>query len=148
MNSFPHTSVFCRIGVSKIHGVGLFAIVDIPKSTVIFTGKDDPAESVPKHVVDALPDSQRKLYEDFAVLNDDCYICPPNLNELTVGWFFNHARNPNCGCRKFYRHGLDFFTLRDIKVGSELTLDYDGYERIYLDLELKRFNPKRKSTRK
>lgn len=146
--SLPHSRAYCRIGISKLHGVGLIAIVDIPKGTVLFTGKDEPAESVPKSVVDALPLEQQKLYNDFGVLLDGNYVCPSDFSTLSVGWYFNDSCKPNVITKKFYHHGLDFVTIKDIKVGDELCLNYSEYEKVFLDLELKRFPPNRKSSRK
>jgi len=34
--NFPHEEVYTRLGVSNIHGVGVFAIRDIKKDTSIF----------------------------------------------------------------------------------------------------------------
>jgi hypothetical protein len=150
MKNLPHTNVFCRVGISKISGVGLIAIIPIPKDTIIFTGKEPPSEIVPRKIVNELPSGQRKLYEDFAVLDGNNYICPNDLSELTVGWFFNNSSNPNVGCRtlKTRSGGFDFFALGHISVGEELTIEYDAYEKLYLQLHHQNFAPKRKSFRK
>ncbi len=150
MKTFPHTNVYCRVGVSKIHGVGLIAITGIPKDTIIFTGKEPPSEIVPKDIVDALPNAQKQLYSDFAVLDGENYICPSDLSELTVGWFFNHSDKPNVGCRLLNTRsgGFDFYALDYISVGSELLLHYDAYEKLYLQLHHQNCLQNRESKRK
>ena len=136
MKSFPHTNVYCRVAVSKISGVGLIAVVGIPKDTIIFSGKEPPADIVPKKIVDELPSGQRKLYEDFGVLDGENYIAPSDLSELTVGWFFNNSKTPNVACRTIQTRsgGFDFYALEYISAGTELTLDYCAYEKMYLAL--------------
>ena len=37
----PHVKVYTRLGPSKIHGVGVFAILPIKKGTYIFYGDDE-----------------------------------------------------------------------------------------------------------
>jgi hypothetical protein len=40
------------------------------------------AAHIPKH-----PSEIRKLYEDFAVIKNGRYGCPPTFNRLTVAWY-------------------------------------------------------------
>ena len=51
------------------------------------------------------------------------YGCIDNFTHLTIEWYLNHADNPNVYCDKEY----DFYTLRDIQAGEELTSSYDTY---------------------
>lgn len=54
------------------------------------------------------------------------YECPPTFNRLTVAWYLNEPRKgegPNVRCNDSY----DFFALRDISAGEELTVDYCKY---------------------
>jgi hypothetical protein len=69
----------------------------------------------------------RKLYEDFAVVRAGRYGCPPSFNRLTMAWFLNEPKTgdrPNVGCDA---QSYDFFALRNIKTGEELTVDYSKY---------------------
>jgi hypothetical protein len=70
-----------------------------------------------------LPRPIWKLYEDFAVFRGPECGCPTNFNSLTVSWYLNHSNEPNVGCDKQF----DFFALRDIEPGEELTADYSSY---------------------
>jgi hypothetical protein len=66
----------------------------------------------------------KKLYTDFGVLKDGRYGCPPSFNQLTPAWYLNDSKSvPNVRCDTTY----DFFALRDIRAGEELTADYSAY---------------------
>jgi hypothetical protein len=120
----PHTGVFVRLRPSKVHkgGVGVFAIRGIPKGTNIFAGERESlvwtdCEKLPKQR------SLRKLYTDFGVLRSDRCGTPASFNSIGPGWYLNQSAKPNVRCDE----NLDFFALRDIKAGEELTANYDEY---------------------
>lgn len=119
----PHHEVLTRLRPSKIHGVGVFAIKDIPKNTKLFSHDLDELLWVKKDGLKKLPNEVRKLYEDFAVFKDNRYGCPGNFNRLTMSWYLNDSKRPNVRCDSSY----DFWTLRQIKAGEELTADYSSY---------------------
>lgn len=127
-NKLPHLGVYTRLRPSRIHkgGVGVFAICNIKKGTRIFP--DDTARMirVAKRSLKNLPNQLRKLYDDFpAIINGGkLYLCPKSFNLLTVAWYINESKtNPNVICDASY----DFFALRDIRAGEELSVDYDTY---------------------
>ena len=72
-----------------------------------------------------LPREVRRLYEDFCVIKDGgkLYGGPKNFNVLTVGWYLNESKTPNVAPDDKF----EFYALRDIKVGEELTLDYSTF---------------------
>ena len=120
----PHDGVYVRLGASPIHGVGVFAILRIRKGTNPFKGDNSTMIWYSAAKVRRLPESIRKLYQDFGVLKDGKYGVPPNFNQLTPAWFLNDSPlDPNVRCGKDY----DFFAVRDIKKGEELTISYDTY---------------------
>lgn len=122
--------VFCRIGVSKIHGVGVIAIKDIPK------GINPMQEMKPcKFVVVKGHDMKKafiaapKAVKDLVVAmcpertKEDEWDCPANgLNSIGVAWYLNHSKKPN-----MKEHDGDFYSIRKIKAGEELTVDYGTY---------------------
>jgi SET domain-containing protein len=124
--SLPDSECYTRLMPSRIHGVGVFAIRDIPKGTNIF--KDDASKMVwidAKKVADK-NGQIRKLYEDFCVHSKGKWGCPKGFNNLTVAWYLNQplkGGKPNVVCGEEY----DFFTARDIAAGEELTVDYSTY---------------------
>jgi hypothetical protein len=122
----PHYKVLTRLGVSKIHGVGVFAIQDISKDTPVFYGDNAELVWVDAKAIDGQPAELKKLYEDFAILKDGKYGCPSNWNNMTVSWYLNEPNKPdkpNVRCDEDYQ----FYALRDIKKGEELTVNYDTY---------------------
>lgn len=122
--NLPHSDVYARLGVSPIHGIGVFAIVDIPVDTLIFYGDENTLTvEVPKSIIEDLPAPMKKLYEDFCVLQNEIYTCPTNFNQLTISWYLNCSKNPNVRCG----NDLLFYSSREIKAGEELTVDYDTY---------------------
>jgi SET domain-containing protein len=126
-NKLPHLKVYTRIKPSKVHGVGVFAIQLIKKGTYIFFGDNEKMAWVKDTQIKKLPRALIKLYEDFCVIKKDkngkFYLCPRNFNVLTVAWYINNSDDPNVGCDK----NFDFFALRNIRTGEELTANYSTY---------------------
>jgi hypothetical protein len=76
----PHIHSYTRLQSSETHGVGVFAICDIPEGTSIF--RDDPAQMVviDKSEIDIINPEFKKLYEDFCVRKSNNYLCPRSFN--------------------------------------------------------------------
>jgi len=124
---FPHSNVYTRLAPSKINGIGIFAICDIPKGTNIFSNDENGMVFIDKSEIENLNPEIRKLYADFCVIKNGRYGCPKNFNMLTVGWYINESKkNPNVHCTDKY----DFVASMDIKKGEELFSDYSTYNEI------------------
>lgn len=127
-NDLPHTGVWCRLGVSRIYGVGVFAIVPIPAGTDVFA--NDPAQTVwiDAAEVERLPEDspQRRLYRDFAIRRGGMLGCPVNFDVLTPGWYVNE---PRAGEVANLEIGADYAMVarRDIAAGEELTIVYSTF---------------------
>lgn len=124
-NNFPHESIYARLGVSSIHGVGVFAIKDIPKDTNIFSNDQMEVSWFEKDAINELklePELQ-KLYSDFCILKNGKYGAPTNFNSMTPGWYINEPINKNEG-NVYPDSEYNFFAKRDIKKGEELTVEY------------------------
>ncbi len=122
-NKAPHDGVYARIGPSRIHGVGVRAIRDIPTGTLVFRGESERVAWVSRAAVRRLPKAMRALYEDFGMVSGDQLGVPPNLNMLSVGWYVNHSDRPNVEAGDDAR----FRALRRIRKGEELTADYQTF---------------------
>jgi SET domain-containing protein len=134
----PHDGVYARIGPSRIHGVGVRAIRDIPAGTMVFQGESERVTWVSRAAVRRLPKAIRALYEDFGMVSGDQIAVPPTLNMLSVGWYVNHSGTPNVEADDDGR----FHALRRIRKGEELTADY----RTFVDEPLPfRPRPKRRA---
>jgi SET domain-containing protein len=116
----PHEHVYARIGLSDVHGVGVCAIRDIPKGTLVFKGENERVAWRSRAWVRKLPKAFRDLYEDFGMVDGNLIGVPPSLNNLSVGWYINHSETPNVWADDDGR----FRALRRIKKGEELTADY------------------------
>ena len=120
----PDEGVYTRLGISKVHGVGLFAIRSIRKGTRLFKDDDDGIIWVDNPDTSRLSQDVKRLYADFAIFKGNRYGCPSSFNRLTPAWYINDSRTtPNVRCDENY----EFFALRDIKRGQELTVDYSQY---------------------
>ena len=116
----PHDHVYARIGLSRIHGVGVLAICDIPRGTWLFRGEDERVVWVRRGRIRRLSEELQKLYTDFGMAWGDRIGVPRTLNMLSVGWYLNHSDRPNVEADEDGR----FHTLRRIRKGEELTADY------------------------
>ena len=125
MAKYPHHKVYVRLHASPLHGVGVFAIRDIPKGVKLFWGDEQEFVKVKQSVVEELEDVElKRLYTDFCVLKEGVFYCPPNFNDLRVGWYMNHSDTPNVG----YDFETDEArTLRHITHGEELTVNYHTF---------------------
>jgi hypothetical protein len=127
----PHDKVYTRLRPSKIQkgGIGVFAIRRIKKRTKLFCGDFEEMIWKEERDLPKRPRTIRKLYDDFAVIITDDkdqktrYGCPINFNRLTPSWYLNSSRKANVRCDQYY----NFFALRDIEPGEELTVDYSTY---------------------
>ncbi len=121
--------VFCRVKPSPIHGVGVFAIRPIPKGINPMQerrGFAFEAVNVDDIVKDPnVPASLKELVVDMCPENDGKFDVPPfSLNEIGLSYYLNHSMTPNMECDE---ETGDFFTLREIAEGEELTVDYGSY---------------------
>jgi SET domain-containing protein len=124
--------VYCRLGVSKIHGVGVMAIRDIPYGIFPISEIGELMfSSIKSSDIKDHPDIHpgvKKLVADMCPENQGTYEFPVSgLNAIGVSWYINHSETPNMG-----EHAGYFFTLRDIKEGEELTVDYRTYGELNL----------------
>jgi len=122
--SLPHDGVYTRLRKSNTHGIGVFAIRKIRRGTKLFGSDDEGMVWIDEGATNRLSREVKKLYSDFAVLKTGRYGCPHSFNRLTPSWYINNSRlSPNVCCDETY----EFFALRDIEPGEELTVDYLQY---------------------
>jgi len=130
----PHEGVYTRLGRSRVHpdGVGVFAIRPIPKDTLPFETDDSVPVWIEEKSMQSLPPPIKKLYEDFGVLKEGKWCVPTSFNKLTPAWYLNCSTdNPNMACND----ELEFYSMRDIKEGEELTVDYRTYSEYTMGCE-------------
>jgi len=120
--------VYARLMPSPIGGVGVFAIRDIPAGINPFGEDDIDFEKIPVSEIrnnPEIPIAVKKYAEDICVVEGGYFYIPScGLNNINPSFFLNHSATPNM---KTNDEGESFITLREIKSGEELTIDYNTY---------------------
>lgn len=124
----PHSGVYVRLGLSRVHGIGVFAIRRIPEGTNLFANDKVELVWVDRSILDSseLTPAERRFYEDFGIARGDRIGCPINFHNLTPGWYLNEpapGEPPNVRVDA----ELNFFACRDIAEGEELTVRYANF---------------------
>src|SRR3989344_5667560 len=121
-----NSTVFCRIAPSKIQGVGVFAIRDIPKGQKLGCCPNFKLNlySIPYSRFNEILPKIRELIISYwgSVVNDADFLSPNDNAILTS--FMNHSDFPN------YDYETDY-ALRDIKKGEEITENYKIMQKNY-----------------
>jgi len=116
-------STYVMIQPSPIHGIGVFAIRDIPKGTQdIFSQGFGEWIEVSREEVEALPEHSRALVENHCLFDEKSYFIPEygfKMVDLVI--YLNHSDTPNVIS---INDGERFEAIRDIAVGEELLVDY------------------------
>lgn len=126
--------IYCRLGVSKIAGIGVIAIRDIPQGIDpyknLFNHKEEVIELTNNDIKD-VDNNVKKVLKDFfgsdKVKTFDVLYYGPNY--LNISFYMNHSNTPNVDIvdtpGKEY---LGFVTNRPIKKGEEMTINYNEYD--------------------
>ena len=117
------TEVYCRLGISPVHGIGVFAIKDIPKGAKPLVSLIKIKEfSFSKKEINKLPTSVKKEVRMFCYYEKDEYLIPSiGLNAMNMAFYMNHSKTPNVK----YLKNNDIVALRKIKANEEIFFDYD-----------------------
>ena len=116
-------STYVMIQPSPLHGIGVFAIRDIPKGTRdLFSQGVGEWIKLTKAEVEALPKHSKDLVENHCLFDEDFYYVPDygfKLVDLVI--YLNHSDTPNVVS---VNDGEYFEAIRDIVAGEELLVDY------------------------
>lgn len=117
-------TVYCQLKPSKYHGVGVFAIRDIPKGTKPFEGRnrDERFYKVLVSDLKKLPVFFADLIKNYSVREKDYYwVTLGSWNTCFVQDFLNHSVNSNV---IWDDNTSAFRSARKIKKGEELMVNY------------------------
>ncbi len=118
---------------SGIHGIGVFAIADIPKGCRDIFSKDSGNWiKLPISDVEQLPAHSRELIETYCLYDEDNYFVPDyGFKIMDLVNYLNHSSSPNLIS---VDDGKFFEAIVDIPAGTELLVNYgdivhaEGYD--------------------
>ncbi len=114
-----------RIGPSRIHGIGVFALASIAKGSAVWRFAKGLDMEFSPDVVPTLPAHVQEFFSHYGYLDR-------NVKRIVLCFddarFVNHSDTPNVATDYAQDpYGFDV-ALRDIAAGEELTMDYAGFE--------------------
>ncbi len=109
---------------SAVHGIGVFAIADIPKGCRDFFSKNlGDWIKLPIADVEKLPEHSRSLIETYCLYDEENYFVPDyGFKVMDLVNYLNHSSLPNVIS---INDGEYFEALTDIAAGTELLINYD-----------------------
>lgn len=125
--------VYCRLGVSKVSGIGVIAIKDIPAGVDPFKHLSREKQKIITLTQSDLKGASagvKKLIKDFFGLSNnktlDVLYAGPNY--IDISFYMNYSKRPNVTITGGNKTGYAGFTTnRKIKRGEELFINYDDY---------------------
>lgn len=116
-------NTWVMIKPSGIHGIGVFAVTDIPQGcNKMFSTEMGEWTTVPKTEIDELPQHAQDIVENYCLYDEANYFLPAQgFKAIDLSLFLNHADIPNIIS---VNDGAYFEAIRDIKRGEELLIDY------------------------
>lgn len=108
---------------SPLHGIGVFAIRDIPKGCRrIFSSGSGHWVRLSFEEVEQLPEHSRSLVETYCLYDETHYFVPGHgFKQMDLTLYLNHSGQPNIAS---LNDGEEFETLRETKAGEELLVHY------------------------
>lgn len=122
LNELRHET-WITLKPSTVHGIGVFALCDIPKgSQEIFSKGVGNWITLNIEDVESLPTHSREMVETYCLFDKDHYYVPDyGFKVMDMVNYLNHSNEPNVIS---IHHGEIFEALRDIKAGEELFVNY------------------------
>jgi SET domain-containing protein len=128
-------NTFCRLKRSKIEGIGVIAIRDIPQDTNPFIGvQNQKWQKFKLSELSKMDKEILKMIDSFFTIEKDetVYVPENGLNGMDISFFLNNSNKPNLkvvgGGKK---EAIEFKTTKKIKKGEELTVSYSTFDEKY-----------------
>jgi hypothetical protein len=118
-----YNDIFCKIAPSPIHGVGVFAIKEIPPNTVIFR-RSIEWEDLDKKFLDRIDSNVALLYRELLLdTKDNIKIRVPTkgFSSLDISFYVNHSIIPTA---KYDIDNNFIVSSTKINIGDEITFNY------------------------
>jgi len=117
---------------SQVHGLGIFAVTDIPEGTVWWSADVADTITISRAQFETLASSASSPASDAlmsGIQEYSIYLAALDLMVLIPdnGRYVNHADEPNSGAQVIGTQ-LRSVALRDITAGEEITEDYATYD--------------------
>lgn len=124
---------YAALKPSSVHGIGVFAIRDIPKGCKdIFSKNVGEWIKLPISDVEKLPEHSKLMIETYCVYDEQDYYVPDyGFKVVDMVNYLNHSSDPNLIS---VNDGEYFEAIKDIPAGSELFVNYgtivdvEGYD--------------------
>ena len=100
--------------------IGLFALRNLRKGTIIAYGANLEEEFYPWSVYAKLDKQTRKMIDKYCASATDGFWGPKDINYLSLPWHMNHSCSGNVG----FDENDNFITLKYVRAGEELCYDY------------------------
>jgi SET domain-containing protein len=115
--------IYVMLQPSPVHGIGVFAIRDIPKGcSTIFSRHQNDWIKLPIRDVEQLPEHSRNLVETYCLYDEENYFVPEyGFKIMDMVNYLNHSPTPNV---RSVNDGEVFEAIEDIPAGAELFVNY------------------------
>ena len=116
-------NTWVMIKPSGTHGIGVFAVKDIPKGCrEMFSKAMGEWATIPRKEIDELPAHAKDIVENYCLYDEENYFVPAQgFKVMDLSLFLNHSDTPNIIS---VNDGEYFETIKEIKKGEELFVDY------------------------
>lgn len=117
------TNTLVALKPSPLHGIGVFALTDIPAGcTTMFSKEEGEWIELSFEEVNQLPAHSKALIENFCLFDNEKYFVPAQgFKAIDLSLFLNHSCNPNIVS---VNEGAYFKAIKNIPKGEELLVDY------------------------
>ena len=123
---------FCDLKASKIHGVGVFAVKDIPKDINPFlkcnlSRLEKYYDFSEQELSENLNEATVRLIKKLIFPNKNYPIPENGINSINLSFYLNHSEESNMKSRvdsSSRTSFLSFFSTREVKAGEELFINY------------------------
>ena len=115
--------IYAVLKPSPVHGIGVFALRDIPKGCRnIFSKNIGEWIKLSIAAIEQLPEHSRNLVETYCLYDDENYYVPDyGFKVMDLVNYLNHSATPNIIS---INNGECFEALTDISAGTELLINY------------------------